>query len=259
MGDAVTNSKSEPLLQSDPPLPQMSPAELAALLGNTISFDIDSTAQCEMDASEPSVDPKPAATSPPSNSHKEESGPSGATVLEVMESGNSRKALETIRAAGKIAVNTVDDLGRNALLIAATEGHEEVCRELLRREDFRGVNNVNSIGSSVLHLAAGNDHVQICRDILACPRFNLGINAQNERGHTALDFSVQFGGGIAAYVLKAAGGISGGVVSRKRVVIPPPTLTAEENSSCESDLIDGVEQMNELDCIDGDEQMNELD
>merc|ERR1719152_891648 len=103
-------------------------------------------------------------------------------------------------------------------------------------EDFRGVNEVNSIGSSVLHLAAGNDHVQICRDILACPRFNLGINAQNKNGHTALDFSVQFGGGVAAYVLKAAGGLRGGAVSRKRVVIPPSNPMAEENASCGSDL-----------------------
>merc|ERR1712113_585233 len=72
------------------------------------------------------------------------------------------------------------------------------------------------IGSTALHLAAANGEEKICKEIIDCPRFTLGVNAENNNGLTPLDFCLEFGEGEAAEVLRAAGGKTSGRTARTR-------------------------------------------
>merc|ERR1712151_35128 len=147
---------------------------------------------------------------------EEDPGPTGEEVLSAMESGDSERAVEVAKIASTTAINYTDEVSRNALLLAASEGHLEAVHILLKRNDFRGVNARNSIGSTALHQAAANGEPEVCQAILSCSRFNLGVNVQNNNGQTPLDFSVEFGEGDAAEVLRAAGATTSGRAMRSR-------------------------------------------
>lgn len=125
--------------------------------------------------------------------------------LEALEGADHELACELAGLASTATANAVDCLGRNALILAAAEGHLEACRLLLSREDFRGVNGRTSVGASALHLAAANDEPEISEAILACSRFVEGVNATTYAGQTPLDFCNEFSGGAAREVLVAAG------------------------------------------------------
>mmetsp|Transcript_142502 Transcript_142502/g.262789 ORF Transcript_142502/g.262789 Transcript_142502/m.262789 type:complete len:232 (-) Transcript_142502:6-701(-) len=167
--------------------------ELSSILGNAlpdpIIDDIARSLEAEEEAGE--------------NSHVPAGG---AELLEAAEGADSALALQRVQSASCAAVNATDELGRNALLLAAAEGHLEACQALLQREDFQGVNARTSIGATALHLAAANDEPEICRAILSCARFSAGVNASTNAGQTPLDFSMEFGTGDASEVLQEAGG-----------------------------------------------------
>lgn len=157
---------------------------------------------------------------------EEDLGPSGSEVLTAMEGDDSQHALEVVRTASTAAINFEDEVKRNALLLAVSEGHLEACRALLARPDFRGINARNTIGSTALHLAAANGETEVCKEILACPRFTLGVNAENNNGQTPLDFSLEFGEGDASEVLRAGGGNSSGRAMRSRQARGIPETSA---------------------------------
>lgn len=139
-------------------------------------------------------------------------------LFEELESGEDARAALAIKHAGVAELNAVDEMGRNALLLTCSEGLLQAVQALLSRDDFNGINAENSIGCTALHLAAANDEPEICRAILACPRFTAGVNAENHRGQTPLDFGRQFGAGCATVVLEEAGGSS--VRRRSRPSVP---------------------------------------
>lgn len=172
---------------------RLSPSELAALLGNTCP---DAPSSGEADTEDLHA----------SEGLEGEGGPSGEALLEGLSCEDGATARALVMQAGPLALNVVDDIGRNALLIAAAEGHLDACRALLHRADFRGVNQRNLIGSTALHIAAGNGQADICHCLLDCPRYSLDVNAVNSQGKTPMDFAIEFGEGVAAGVLDAAGG-----------------------------------------------------
>lgn len=192
----------------------LTPAELARILGNVPPEDEWPPAMAEvpqhLDEGTCAADENDGVTtghdrgSPADN--VEEPGPTGQELLKALEGEDSELACDLVRRAGVTALNYTDDLGRNALLLAASEGHTAACAVLLEREEFAGMNVRNMIGASALHLAAANDQTQMCRDLLACPRFTLGVNAEASNGQTPLDYSIEFGEGAASDMLTAAGG-----------------------------------------------------
>eukprot|EP00419_Tripos_fusus_P019885 CAMPEP_0172756802 /NCGR_PEP_ID=MMETSP1074-20121228/162484_1 /TAXON_ID=2916 /ORGANISM="Ceratium fusus, Strain PA161109" /LENGTH=214 /DNA_ID=CAMNT_0013590111 /DNA_START=62 /DNA_END=706 /DNA_ORIENTATION=- len=190
---------------------QLSPAELARLLGNTFAEEELNTTEEECPSTEPVIQETTESMT-------------GQEVLEAMEAAESQLAMSAIWHAGPEALNYADDLQRNALHLAAAEGHTGACNALLSRLDFAGVNAVTNVGSNALHLAAGNGSIEICRLLLASPRFTLGVNAKNQCGLTALDFAVEFGDGAARYVLEAGGAVRGtnGLRNRRRTVVKGP-------------------------------------
>jgi hypothetical protein len=191
---------------NEEPLPQLSPAELARILGNSVDEDYE--------------DDQAEVLAAINEEHDATAISMGEALLQAMNGSDSDHALEMVQRAGTTAVNFVDDMGQNALMIGCMEGHDEACRALLGRADFLGVNICNCLGSTVLHLAAGNDNVEICSALLSCPRFTSGVNAQNRNGQTALDFALEFGEGLAQEVLIAAGGrraTSGSLVHRRKI------------------------------------------
>ncbi|CAK0798023.1 unnamed protein product [Prorocentrum cordatum] len=215
---------------------ELSKADLARLLGNL--YDEGESDDKEAD---PSVEEE------------------GIVFLNALEKAADSKALELVRSASTAVINYVDDIGRNALLILASEGQTEACRALLHRTDFAGMSVRDMLGSTPLHLAAGNDHVDICRLIVACPRFPCsGVNDLNNRGQTPLDFCLEFGDGSATEVLEAAGATSSGTTVRRgahrpdvvgqRGDAPPQTRFDADFGGAEFDEGgEDVAEMNELD------------
>mmetsp|Transcript_107014 Transcript_107014/g.284749 ORF Transcript_107014/g.284749 Transcript_107014/m.284749 type:complete len:271 (-) Transcript_107014:50-862(-) len=191
----------------------LSPEQLARLLGNLPSSD-------EADDRPSSgADGTAASATAPAASPPAQEGPTGEELLKALEGQDHGAALLAVQAAGAQAVNYADDVERNALMVAAAEGHLEACRELLGREDFGAASARTNVGATALHLAAGNDHVELCRCLIASPRFTVGINTADDRGFTPLDYSLEFGEGDARRVLEAAGGrrgTSGSLRQRRR-------------------------------------------
>eukprot|EP00811_Abedinium_folium_P005081 NODE_14679_length_1093_cov_5.690476.p1 GENE.NODE_14679_length_1093_cov_5.690476~~NODE_14679_length_1093_cov_5.690476.p1 ORF type:complete len:222 (+),score=54.94 NODE_14679_length_1093_cov_5.690476:222-887(+) len=180
----------------------MSPAEMAQMLGNSVCEDDDNACSEETEL-------------------VHELQPSAVALLSVLERDDHAVALEAVRAASPRDINACDELGRNALLLAAAEGHEDACEALLAREDFRGASASTTIGACALHLAAGNGHVGVCHVLLTCERFALGVNALTTNGRTPLDFALDFGDGTAAQVIREAGGERSGREPRSRMVAQP--------------------------------------
>lgn len=141
-----------------------------------------------------------------------ETGPSGQEMLDACEGSDSALALEAVRTAGPKALNSFDDINRNALLLTAAEGHLEALRHLLQRGDFQGLGARNNIGSSALHLAAGNEQLEVCEALLTSERYLAAapINARNDNGQTPLDFAAEFGDGVCSAVLEDKGGEASG-------------------------------------------------
>lgn len=163
----------------------------------------------------------------------DEGGTDAENFLKAFESADHDRALELVRNASAVEINSEDHAEvRRVMLIAAMEGHIEVVRDLLAREDFEGVNATDLIGSTALHLAAGNDQVEVCELLLASPRYMAftSVNAVNSHGRTPFDFAQEFGNGEAADVLRAAGATGGGKAPRKsgRWTIPPTTIEPDE-------------------------------
>jgi hypothetical protein len=131
----------------------------------------------------------------------------GEALLRSLEGQDSELALQLVLEASTTAVNYVaEDTNRTALLATAMEGHTKACQHLLERADFLAIGGTDNIGANALHLAAANDHVEICELLIASSRFTAGINAKTRNGQTALDFAIEFGEGTCADVLAAAGG-----------------------------------------------------
>lgn len=232
---------------------QLSPAELARILGNSLPGDYDdgppgdelltkskkspspdaAKAAEALDASriarKAADAPDTALASVPETEPAEEEvvtegaaaavTEAGEALIEALQGSDCALAVRLVRGATPAVVNYVDSSDQNALLVGAMEGHFEACRWLLARQDFTGVNIRNHIGSTALHLAAANDQVEICRALIACPRYTLGVNAENMNGQTPLDFSLDFGEGVCAEVLKSAGAQrngSGNLVHRRK-------------------------------------------
>jgi len=82
-------------------------------------------------------------------------------------------------------VNQVDTSSNTVLHLAALKGLDDVCRNLLGREDFLSCDSKNKNHATALHLAAGNKHVGCVRAIVEGGRFT-AVNARDMLDRTAL-------------------------------------------------------------------------
>ena len=90
-----------------------------------------------------------------------------------------------IRQAGADGIVT-------ALHAAARNGHVEVLKVLLAREDFTELNAKNEKGSTALHWAAENGHVEVLKVLLAREDFT-ELSAKDEYGNTVLHYAARNG------------------------------------------------------------------
>jgi len=201
----------EKVEEKEPEPPKLSPQELQRLLGNLPDEDF-----------EPE-EPGPAAPTGPLSHIPEDQevdvSIAGPEFLERLEKcSNEADAIKEIQKASRAAIN-YHDACRSVLLVLAVEGYTEACKQLLRRNDFCNISAKNMVGSNALHLAAGNGHQELCQVLLRQAWFARpeAINTQNTQGMTPLDFSVEFGEGEVAGLLREHGGQpSGNQVRRQR-------------------------------------------
>lgn len=240
---------AEAVTKADAPRTQVgiSAAQLAQLLGN-LPLDEELPSANAPDARDAQVGARAASArpAPVPSARPEHCSPDGQQLLDALEGRDNRLAARLVRQADAAAVNFSDEMQRNALLLAAAEGHVEAFQVLINRDDFMGVNARSNVGATALHLAAGNDQVEICRLLLACSRFTAGVNCQTNSGHTPLDFALDFGDGDAEAVLRAAGGErrTSGNLRQRRILRDPPEAAQTEQPG---DIDEEVHSMNELD------------
>lgn len=89
-----------------------------------------------------------------------------------------------------IGVNSKDDDGRTPLSLAAKEGHEEVVRLLLKREDVNA-DPKDDCGRSPLSWAAQNGHESVVR--LLVEQNDIDFNLKDEDGRTPLSLAAEEG------------------------------------------------------------------
>lgn len=85
--------------------------------------------------------------------------------------------------ANTVDVNVVDEYGNSALILAAREGHLEICKFLLSIEGIR-INGQNPFADTALICAAYNGHENVVKLLLQRPDIN--VNIQNKLGSSAL-------------------------------------------------------------------------
>ena len=196
--------------------PDISEEELARILGNTVPARKKLPKECDKKALE---------------QLQEE-------FMEIARSADSQAAFQAVETAPTQVVNACDECSGTALHFLAAEGHVQACRALLSREDFEEISARNGIGSTALHIAAANDEEEICKMILEDPRFTSGASVANDNGQTPLDFALEFGTGLCASVLQAAGGQAGTRRRRGRHIYGR-TMVPDDD--------DKVQEMDELD------------
>ena len=92
-------------------------------------------------------------------------------------------------ATSGIDVNTVNDRGYTALMVAAESGDTEVVRQLLAAPSI-DVNTVNDSGDTALMFAASEGHAEVVKMLLDAPGIDMYL--KNDRGDSAwlqIDFS----------------------------------------------------------------------
>jgi ankyrin repeat protein len=90
--------------------------------------------------------------------------------------------------------------GLTALMTAAAAGHEEICRELVRRE--ASLEFHDSVGYTALMFAAEGGYTEIVRFFL---EHGAAVSTKSKEGFTALDYAIKHGhSGIAEMITKAA-------------------------------------------------------
>lgn len=92
--------------------------------------------------------------SQPSASSTEES------FLEAVENGNLPEVRRLLKELPRLSVNCVNDLGQNALQLAAAKGHLEVCKLLLEKKEL------TRIGEALL-LAISKGYIRIVEAMLS--------------------------------------------------------------------------------------------
>jgi len=82
--------------------------------------------------------------------------------------------------------------GQTALHIAADEGRQEDCLELLQSKAYRGpgINKIDNLSKTALHYAAQEQLVRVCEEILRHPHFT-AIKQRDWTGATAADLAAE--------------------------------------------------------------------
>ncbi len=107
----------------------------------------------------------------------------GYTALMLAAEYGHTEAVRLLLAMPDIAINTSNQDGDTALIFAAEYGHTEVVRLLLAKPDI-AINTSNQEGNTALMFAAENDYPEVIRLLLAMP--NIAINATRQDGCTVL-------------------------------------------------------------------------
>jgi ankyrin repeat protein len=109
----------------------------------------------------------------------------------VAAEGGHGEILEIVLDRIPEAINFAAKNGKTALLVAAEEGHKEVCELLIPRMTSEAINAVGKSGETALHWAAWKGHKEVCELILQM--IPEAINAVHQEDNTALHFAA--GGG----------------------------------------------------------------
>lgn len=96
---------------------------------------------------------------------------------------------------GMVPVDLTDDQGTDALMKAASMGHEATCRALLERG--AQVTTTDHQGRSSLHYAANGGHPQVCQLLV---ERGADFEAQDHEGMTPLAWAHENSGGARDYL-----------------------------------------------------------
>lgn len=135
------------------------------------------------------VDPPPGASSPYGG---------GATILMAKSQAGDREWVEDLLVRG-VAVDSLDDDGKSALIYAAGAGRTAVIERLIRAGAV--VDRADADGSTALMFAAQAGHTDAARALIAAGAW---VALRGAHGLTALDFATRGGHAAAAAALRSA-------------------------------------------------------
>jgi ankyrin repeat protein len=115
---------------------------------------------------------------------------SGKIALITAVRKNLPEECKTLMDRDSNSINTVDHYGSTVLILAALDGHKEICEILLAKMSGKTINAANLFGNTALHFAAKGNYKEIC-EILLTKMSKEAIESRNIGGYSALDLANQ--------------------------------------------------------------------